>query len=127
MTVPVHCRVIGRWPIVEADLWDRDYLDLAAPAAIIGSDNRGEIAFGAMQASLDLSLQPLHGLLHMGPLRRDGRGQGDRCAERLDDGSLGHLHLSQRRRGHPQGQPRAFFNSLLGLLTNLLRRARFLR
>src|ERR1700704_4167321 len=26
---PVECQLIGRWPIVEADLWDRAYLDLA--------------------------------------------------------------------------------------------------
>jgi hypothetical protein len=29
---PVECQLIGRWPIVEADLWDRAYLDLAGPA-----------------------------------------------------------------------------------------------
>ncbi|MDQ4061105.1 MAG: hypothetical protein M3145_08385, partial [Pseudomonadota bacterium] len=30
-----ECEVIGRWRIVEADLWDRDYLVLLEPAAII--------------------------------------------------------------------------------------------
>ena len=28
MTAPMACRLIGRWRIVEADLWDRGYLDL---------------------------------------------------------------------------------------------------
>lgn len=47
--------LIGTWRIVEADLWDRDYLDLVEPASItIRADGHGEIAFGAMQASLDL-------------------------------------------------------------------------
>ena len=55
MTAPMDCRVIGRWRIVEADLWDRDYLDLVVPAAMtIGADGHGEIAYGAMQASLEL-------------------------------------------------------------------------
>ncbi|WP_287068571.1 hypothetical protein [Mesorhizobium sp.] len=32
MTTPADCQLIGRWRIVEADLWDRDYLDLDGPA-----------------------------------------------------------------------------------------------
>ena len=31
---PTDCRLIGRWRIVEADLWDRDYLDLCGPATL---------------------------------------------------------------------------------------------
>ena len=55
MTAPIDCRLVGRWRIVEADLWDRDYLDLVTPATLtIGADGHGEIAYGAMQASLDL-------------------------------------------------------------------------
>ena len=54
MTAPAGCQLVGRWRIVEADLWDRDYLDLCGPAMIaIGDDNNGEIAFGARQAGLD--------------------------------------------------------------------------
>jgi hypothetical protein len=52
---PAGCKLIGRWRIIEADLWDKDYLDLSGPAAIkIGADGRGEIAYGAFQAGLDL-------------------------------------------------------------------------
>ena len=55
MTAPMGCRLVGRWRIVEADLWDRDYLDLVAPATMtIGADGHGEIAYGALQASLAL-------------------------------------------------------------------------
>ena len=55
MTVPMDCRIVGRWRIVEADLWDRDSLDLVVLAAMtIGADGHGEIAYGAMQASLEL-------------------------------------------------------------------------
>ena len=52
----MDCQLIGRWRIVAADLWERDYLDLGGPAMLdIGEDGHGEIAFGAMQASLDLA------------------------------------------------------------------------
>jgi hypothetical protein len=49
------CEVIGRWRIVEADLWDRDYLDLVGPAYLqIGGDGRAEFAFGALNATAEL-------------------------------------------------------------------------
>jgi hypothetical protein len=49
------CQLIGRWRIIEADIWDRDYLYLVGPAMmIIEADGHGEIAFGVMQAGLDL-------------------------------------------------------------------------
>ena len=45
MSAATHCQLVGRWRIFEADLWDRDYLDLCGPAVIaIGADGRGEIA-----------------------------------------------------------------------------------
>ena len=51
----MHCEIIGRWRIVEADLWDRGYLDMVEPAMMtIRADGHGEIAFGAMHAGLDL-------------------------------------------------------------------------
>ncbi len=46
MTALSDCRLIRRWRIVEADLWDHPYLDLVAPAAmVIRADGHGEIAF----------------------------------------------------------------------------------
>ncbi len=33
MSAPANCQLIGRWRIVEADIWDRDHLDLCGPAA----------------------------------------------------------------------------------------------
>lgn len=55
MMMPADCQLIGRWRIVEADLWDRDYLDLCGPASLmIGTEGHGEVAFGALQATLDL-------------------------------------------------------------------------
>jgi hypothetical protein len=52
MTAPAGCQLIGRWRIVEADLWDRGYLDLVEHATItIGADNHGEIAFCVPRAA----------------------------------------------------------------------------
>jgi hypothetical protein len=55
MSAPANCELVGRWRIVEADIWDRDYLDLCGPATITIIDHgRGEIAFGAFRAGLDI-------------------------------------------------------------------------
>jgi hypothetical protein len=52
---PVECQLIGRWPIVEADLWDRAYLDLAGPAYLeIADKGWAEFAFGAIEATAEL-------------------------------------------------------------------------
>jgi hypothetical protein len=51
--------LIGTWRIVEADLWDRDYLDLVEPACIsFGKDGRGEFAFGAVHGDMELEYSP---------------------------------------------------------------------
>src|SRR3954470_12057944 len=58
MTVSGHA-LLGRWRIGAADLWESDYLDLAEPAAlVVRADGQGEIAFGALQASLDVDYGP---------------------------------------------------------------------
>ena len=115
MTAPADCQLIGRWRIVEADLWDRGYLDLGGPATItIGADNNGEIAFGALQAGLDLSYSPSMVFFTWGGCDEMDEVTGDgsrRTARRRLDRD--HIRLSQRRRGHPQGQTGYFFNSLL--------------
>jgi hypothetical protein len=55
MTASVGRELVGRWRIVEADLWDRDYLDLVEPAYIeIRAGGRGEFAFGAVNATIEL-------------------------------------------------------------------------
>jgi len=56
---PMGCKLVGRWRIAEADIWDRAYLDLCGPATIvIDANGRGEIAFGAMQATLNVEYGP---------------------------------------------------------------------
>lgn len=81
--------LIGKWRIVEADLWDRDYLDLVEPASItIRADGHGEIAFGAMQASLDLEYSPSTVFFTWAGFDEMDELSGSGSAELLDDGSI---------------------------------------
>ena len=89
MTGPAGCQLIGRWRIVEADLWDRGYLNLCGPAMItIGDDNNGAIAFGALQAGLDVSYSPSMIFFTWGGFDEMDEVSGDGHAELLDDGSI---------------------------------------
>jgi transposase len=55
MSAAAGCELIGRWRIVEADLWDSDYLDLVEPAYMsFGKNGRGEFAFGVVNATMEL-------------------------------------------------------------------------
>jgi hypothetical protein len=54
MSAASNCRLIGRWRIVEADLWDREYLDLCGPAILTITAQGGDIAFGASEAGLEV-------------------------------------------------------------------------
>jgi hypothetical protein len=59
MTITADHALLGRWRIVEADLCDRDYLDLVQPAYIsFGRDGRGEFAFGAVHGDMELRHVP---------------------------------------------------------------------
>jgi hypothetical protein len=89
MTAPMGCRVIGRWRIVEADIWERDYLDLLEPAMrVISADGHGEIALGALQAGLGLAYGRADvSFTFLGSDEMDEvRGSGS--AELLEDGTL---------------------------------------
>ena len=89
MSAPAGCRLIGRWRIVEADPWDRDHLDLCGPASItIGADNHGEIAFGAMQAGLDLEYGRSMVFFTWAGFEEMDEVSGSGSAELLDDGTL---------------------------------------
>jgi hypothetical protein len=85
----MNCQLIGRWRIVEADLWDRDYLDLVEPASlIIQADGHGEIAFGAMQAGLDLEYSRSAVFFTWAGFDEMDEVTGSGSAELQDDGSL---------------------------------------
>jgi hypothetical protein len=56
VSAPADCQLLGRWRIVEADILDRDHLELFGPAVItIGAEGHGEIAFGPMEAGLEIA------------------------------------------------------------------------
>jgi hypothetical protein len=89
MTGPADCQLIGRWRIVEADLWDRDHLDLVGPAFIaIGADGHGEIAFGALNAGLDLEYSQTMVFFTWFGFDEMDEVSGSGSAELLDDGTL---------------------------------------
>lgn len=89
MSAPANCQLVGRWLIVEADIWDRDYLALSGPATITITDHgRGEIAFGALQAGLDIEYSRSSiGFTWEGFDEMD-EVYGEGSAELNDDGSI---------------------------------------
>ncbi len=51
--------LVGKWRIVESGTWLRDHLDLCGPAYLrIDADGTGEMAFGALNASVDGGFTP---------------------------------------------------------------------
>jgi len=89
MSAPAECQLVGRWRIVEADIWGRDYLDLCGPATVaIGADNRGEIAFGAMQADLEIGYSPTMVFFTWAGSDEMNEVSGDGDAELMSDGSI---------------------------------------
>jgi hypothetical protein len=87
-TITAH-PLLGRWRIIEADLWDRDHLDLVEPASMtIRSDGHGEIAFGAMRASIDLEYSQSTIFFTWIGFEEMDEVSGSGSAELLDDGTL---------------------------------------
>jgi hypothetical protein len=51
--------LLGKWRIVEMEMWDSAYIDLVEPGYIaFGPRGQGDFAFGAVTASLDLWYAP---------------------------------------------------------------------
>ncbi len=45
---------IGKWRIVEMEVWDQDYVDMEVPGFIsIGSDGTGRFQFGLVSGDID--------------------------------------------------------------------------
>lgn len=89
MSAPIGCQLIGHWRIVRADLWDRDYLDPVEPATmIIEGNGHGEIAYGAMQAGLDLEYSRVMVYFTWAGVDEMDEVNGSGSAGLQDDGSL---------------------------------------
>ena len=118
MKAPPNCRLIGRWRIVKADIWDRAYLDLCGPATLTITAQDGEIAFGALEAGLEVE----YARDSIG-FRWAGSDEGDLVEGGKEPPNssttatieIEFVLLAQRRpRGsRPQSQTRPFFNGLL--------------
>ena len=114
MKAPANCRLIGRWRIVEADLWDRAHLDLCGPATLTITAQGGEIAFGAMEAGLEVEYARDSIGFHWAGCDEGDEVEGEGTAELLDDGTIEiEFAYRQRRRSRPQSETGPFFNSLL--------------
>jgi hypothetical protein len=89
MTGRADHQLVGPWRIVEADLWERDFLDLVGPAMLtIRADGTGEIAFGAVQAGLDIDYATSMVFFTWTGFDEMDEVTGDGSAELLDEGSL---------------------------------------
>jgi hypothetical protein len=89
MTGPDTCEIIGRWRIIKADLWDRDYLDLVEPAYLkLGDDGWAEFAFGVLQASGEIEYARTTVFFRWNGFDEGGEVSGNGSAELQDDGSL---------------------------------------
>jgi hypothetical protein len=85
---PANCRLIGRWRIVEADLWDRAHLDLCGPARLTITAQDGEIAFAALEAGLEVEYARDSIGFHWAGCEEGDQVEGEGTAELLDDGTL---------------------------------------
>src|SRR5260370_30447483 len=90
MTDPAaSCELVGRWRIIEAGLWDRDYLDLVEPAYLqIGADGWAEFAFGCVTAGGELGYSPTIVFFRWQGFDEGDEISGDGSAELLDDGTI---------------------------------------
>ncbi len=88
MKSPANCRLIGRWRIVEADLWDGAHLDLCGPAALTITAQGDEIAFGALEAGLEVEYARDSIGFRWAGCEEGDEVEGEGTAELLDDGTL---------------------------------------
>jgi hypothetical protein len=83
------CRLISRWRIVAADIWERDYLDLCGPATLdIRADGYEEIAFDALQAGLDIAYGRSDVSFDWAGFDEMDEVRGSGSAQLLEDGAL---------------------------------------
>ena len=88
MKAPANCRLIGRWRIVESDLWDRAHLDLSGSATLTITAQGGEIAFGALEAGLEVEYAHDPIGFHWDGCEEGDEVEGEGTAELLDDGTI---------------------------------------
>ena len=85
---PANCRLIGRWRIVEADIWDRAHLNLCGPATLTITAQGGEIALGALEAGLEVEYARDSIGFPWAGCEEGDEVEGEGTAELLDDGTI---------------------------------------
>src|SRR5579863_1558242 len=88
MSAPAGCKLIGRWRIVEADLWERAHLDLCGPATLTITAQGGEIAFGALEAGLEVEYARDSIGFRWAGCEEGDEVEGEGTAELLEDGTI---------------------------------------
>jgi hypothetical protein len=89
MTGAADCELLGRWRIIGANLWDRDYLDMVEPAYLqIGSDGWAEFAFGCVTAGGELEYSRTIVFFRWCGFDEGDEISGDGSAELQDDATL---------------------------------------
>ncbi len=89
MMAKSECALICKWRIIEADLWNRDYLDLVGPAHItFEGDGHGDFAFGCVNGGLDCEYSRRIIFFNWRGFDEMDKVSGDGSAEIDDDGSL---------------------------------------
>ena len=93
-------RLIGRWRIVEMDMWDRDAIDLVEPGFIeFAGDGTGQFGFIAVRGWMDCRSTERDGRPAV-EFSWDGDDEGDQASGRgwaalVDDATLeGHLFIN---------------------------------
>jgi hypothetical protein len=83
------CQIIGKWRIVESDLWDRSHLDLSGPAYLqIGDDGWAAFEFGAAQAGGEIEYAKTAVFFRWQGFEEGDEISGDASAELQDDGTI---------------------------------------
>lgn len=89
MSGPADCQVLGRWRIVESDIWEGEYLDLVGSATILfEAEGHGEFAFGAVEAGMDLEYGRTIVFFRWAGCDEGDEVSGSGSAELNDDGTL---------------------------------------
>ena len=88
MKAPANCRLIGRWRIVESDLWDRANLDLCGPATLTITAQSGEITFGALEAIHEVEYARDSIGFGWNGCEQGDQVEGEGTAKLLDDGTI---------------------------------------
>lgn len=81
--------IVGKWRITQSEAWPRDHLDLCGPAFLrIDPGGTGEIAFGALTASVDGGFTPSGVDFEWNGAEEGDQVTGTGWADLRDDGRL---------------------------------------